>query len=107
MRCRFQPPYPACLRWRSWRSRESGELGIGEALQLRIDQGLRQAVGVVAEGGETDAENDFQRLLIVIACRAEGGQFLVRYLALLLNDRNGEAFERLQPGVIDRVDVAQ
>src|SRR5690606_18651466 len=74
MRCGCPPCHdPACLRWRSWPSREGGEFGIGEGLQFRIDGCPRQAVGVVAERGEAHTEDNFQRLLIVIACRAKGG----------------------------------
>src|SRR5690554_181581 len=59
---------PCCLRRLSGEHRQ---VGVGKFLQLRVDGRLRQAIGVVAQGGQAYAQYNLQRLLVVVTGRAE------------------------------------
>ena len=81
-------------------------LGVG--LQFGVDVGLREIVGVIAQGGECYAHHDIYGLLFAVACGDECGEFGIGNCAFVCHHGDGEIGKGFEFGIVKLggIDVA-
>ena len=73
---------------------------LGKCLQFRIDFSFGKVVDVVAQGCQSNTHDDFNGLLLVVACIEESFQLVVGYRAFFRHNGLGECRQSTQFGIV-------
>lgn len=76
-------------------------------LQFGVDPGVCQVVGVIAQTGQGHAQHHFQCLLLGVTGIEEGPQIGIGHTALVGDHGLGEQRQRVEPGIIQGLGMAQ